>query len=416
MALLIALSLVSAPSSARGDVIKSSLFDRNANSKNTLSPSQVQKVVEEYQQVIDILESSEGVYGATLSQELLNLGNLYQQYNQHELAIKTFKRALHLTRVNEGLYSTAQTPIAEKLINSYYASKQWGKVESQLSYIYWLARQNFGNNSIKLLDVTLQIAHWNIKSFALRLKEEPVLDLVSGYYTLEKAIELIKTHYGEKDPRLIAPLRDLQLVNYLIAVSPVSIDSTLKKSSQRNMAIEDTNITSKIGTLKSKSYVKGEELIEFELSVQKAMNDQPINVGNTMLKLADWYLLFGKRNRANRNYQAAFEYVDSQISDDEIVTQMFSKPVALPDFPRLNNTFVSLEGTSMVTGKQEYVLASLDVTPYGKPRNIEIVNDTLKSNATKNKLMRILRQTQFRPTIARGTPVLAENIQLHIYP
>ena len=84
--------------------------------------------VEKYEVAIEEIESQDGAYGSRLTQELMNLGSIYQEYGRHDEAIKFLKRSAHLNRINDGLYSTTQIPIIRKLIISLKEKKQWSLI------------------------------------------------------------------------------------------------------------------------------------------------------------------------------------------------------------------------------------------------------------------------------------------------
>ena len=64
-----------------------------------------------------------------------------------------------------------------------------------------------------------------------------------------------------------------------------------------------------------------------------------------------------------------------------------------------------------------YVHASMDVTRYGKTKNIKIVSSFPEDNTgMRSKVLRSLRLTKFRPKITNGNPIFTEQLQLHVFP
>ena len=61
-----------------------------------------------YQFYITDLENRHGAYAPGLSEQLLGLGSVYQEQGLHKEAIKIFKRAVHLSRINNGLHNAEQ--------------------------------------------------------------------------------------------------------------------------------------------------------------------------------------------------------------------------------------------------------------------------------------------------------------------
>mgnify|MGYP001950292060 CR=1 FL=1 len=87
--------------------------------------------INKYQALIDELELQQGVYGADMSQHLVSLGLAYQNNRKFEQSIEPLKRAIHLTKINEGLYTANQLTIIKHLIKSYKSLQKWDEVNDK---------------------------------------------------------------------------------------------------------------------------------------------------------------------------------------------------------------------------------------------------------------------------------------------
>lgn len=121
--------------------------------------------VPEYQQTIGEIESSEGVFSDVLLPELLGIGSAYIEEGNSADASSALKRALHIIRVNEGLYSIKQIPVLQLLIESNSLNEDWVEVSNNYDHMYWLYRRNFNETDPGQLKALQKIRNWYIESF-----------------------------------------------------------------------------------------------------------------------------------------------------------------------------------------------------------------------------------------------------------
>ncbi|WDE04009.1 tetratricopeptide repeat protein [Thalassomonas viridans] len=374
--------------------------------------------IDKYQNAIEEIESVGGMYSEQIAQKLINLGNIYQHYDKHDDAVQVFKRALHLSRINEGLYSLTQIPILEKMIKSYKKRKQWTQVNDKYYYMYWLYARNFDDQDIKRLDMELQIANWHLEAYAMQLLPDPTQDLIYSYSLFDRAANLISSTYGDTDLRLITPLNGLMLTNYFIAshVTRNSVEKVYAMNEQLQVQMKKSDIV--IAEMKRKSFATGKRIIERKLTVlhgQKPLNHQAI--AKARLKLADWFLMHNKRQTALRHYQQAYDYAVTTDKNREFLDQLFSQPVALPHYPNLQQRTRTIKSDAELAADVSYVHATLDVTKYGKAKNIKIVSSNPPDNSPiRTKALKSLRSTKFRPQISDGVTIFTEQLQLHVFP
>ncbi|MDP2562573.1 hypothetical protein [Psychrobium sp. 1_MG-2023] len=382
----------------------------DVDSNNTAKRAQ-QKSIEYYQTKISQLELQGGAYSNELGQEVLSLGTAYQTINQHELAVKQFERALHLNRVDEGLYSKNQLPILKKLITSLKAQKRWKLVNNWYHYQYWLHTLNYNVDDDKMLKNMMDFANWNLKSYSQGYSDMPIDHLITAYKTLEKLTELISTKYGETHIENIGALHGLMIANYFVAISS---ETRAIQTGQENQPMIGP---STIGVLKRKSFRVGKEIVNKEI---KILTNQPVKdhlrIVNAMLKLADWELMYGKTQSATKDYHIAYQYAKEHDTNNNFRQQLFSKPIALPNFPQLTlNSSEHLPQQSTST-HQQYVHASFNVTPNGRARAIKVLSAKPKSTSSiRAKAVKFLRASRFRPRINNGLLAATEHTKLHIF-
>jgi len=371
--------------------------------------------VEKYQDTIEKIEVQAGVYDSKLIQELLSLGSAYQTQDRHDDAVKTLERSLHLSRINEGLYSQSQIPILEKIIQSLKQLEKWKLVSNRYFYQYWLYSVNFDQNDIEMLDIDFKLANWYLKSYSLNVAANPAQSLLNSIKLFEQAAQIISIQYGEADIRLIEALNGLMIANYMVA--------THVPSTSRDIGFEDSGhhqvskTFSNIDYMKRKSFSTGRDIIKRELNIlSKQDSIDHHRVLKTTLRLADWHLMYNKRQAAMSYYRDAYNYALQNHSDNQFVNELFAQPVALPDFPNLKNNTKVNPSDSELTGSVKYVHASFNVTRFGTAQNIKIISSNPPDNTSmRAKVLKSLRVAKFRPRIDQGVPVLTKQTQLHVF-
>jgi len=380
------------------------------------SPQTLNEQIIDYENAIEELESAEGVYSDKLAQELANLADIYQKQEKHDLAITTFNRSLHLNRINDGLYSKAQLPILDKIIISLKKQKKWKQVHEKYNYLYWLNNRNFSEQDEEMLPVLVKLANWNLTSYAMSYSQSPAQDLYNAHYLYKKALSISETVYGQFDKRNIYILNNKMIINYFFATFDISqINSNLIDNTEYTTT---TNYQNQIISLKRTSFTNGRDTILNEIDILENQQEPDyFTISNVKLKLADWYLLFEKRQSAMRLYNEAYQFATLNDDQNTFSDDLFQKPIALPYLPNLTtNTRENISNDNLLSNAK-YIQASFDVTKHGRAKNIQVVNSNMKESTRLRSLaLKSLRHTKFRPKLVKGIAIKTEQVKLHIFP
>lgn len=125
----------------------------------------------------DILANS-NPYSVELREQYDALGTLLQRAGQHEDAIKAFESAMHIDRVNGGLYTLDQIPVVEKMIASHDALGNWSDVNDLHGYLFYIQQRTYEEGDPRLLAAMEAWADWNVTSY---LEEGPRYDVPSNF-------------------------------------------------------------------------------------------------------------------------------------------------------------------------------------------------------------------------------------------
>lgn len=173
---LIPLIIILSPLSARADdvpteSIKSVCLDATDENIDHLQGAyedwftETRRPSEEYLQRIKKIESDQGVFAYALILELIGLGLLNQERGSHEGSAQAFQRALHIIRVNEGLYSSKQLPLIDLLIENNAEQGKWEEVANSYDMMHWLYRRNYSDTDPSQLTTLKRLRRWNRESY-----------------------------------------------------------------------------------------------------------------------------------------------------------------------------------------------------------------------------------------------------------
>lgn len=369
-------------------------------------------VIQNYEQMIAQLESSGGVYQAQLAEVLSGLGSSYQSLQRHTDAIAVFQRALHITRVNDGLYSLNQIAILEKLIESNSKLKDWENLNKNYHNLYWISKRHYGENNPQLLALIERIGRWHLHAYELQPKAESFSHLLEAEQLYNKAVEVIERQNGQQDIRLINDLYGIALTNYQIAAEVSNSEdfenirtgyrdtSRTRRLLQEEQARQDLII---------QSFIKGRNAMNQIVDIHANNPILPVDThAMALTHLGDWFLLFNKRDSAAQTYDQAYQLLHNEGIDQKSIDQLFGQPRTLPAI-RLP---VQKEDDIMPENPA-YVLASFDVSASGKAQNIQIIESNPSDDVShQRRAKRSIAATRFRPRYENGKPVITTGVSL----
>lgn len=361
----------------------------------------------EYLEAIRDLEGQFGPYHPELSEQLNRLGTHYQQQGLHQEANEAFQRAMHLARINEGLYSLNQVTALEGIIATSIAKHDWEQVNDSYQYLYWLHLRNYDAQDPNMLPILDKLGDWHINAYMLNLGNGFLQHLINAHNTYSSAASIITTHFGPHDLRLVETLRGVMLSNYLLATHQYSSESNSSFEASFNERTRQSDELLRQEQFILKSFYNGKSAIN---QMQQALTDNPDTPPNELyhaqVELGDWYMMFNRPNTAIEVYRQVIHDLNQKEDGEKTLHELFDQPVALPD--------ISI--TDLITqGDNEaniYIDATFDVTESGRAVNIEITKSVPEESIRfRSKVKESLKATKFRPKFIDGEPVRSELVK-----
>ncbi|WP_199611027.1 energy transducer TonB [Flocculibacter collagenilyticus] len=408
------------PNKPNSVISADSIFSRDGQLKakhkmfDGQSIESINKRIIEYENAIEALEDQVGYYGDGIAQQLVSLGLAYQHKNRHAQANKIFGRAMHLTRIHEGLYNITQLQIIDHMIYSLAAQKKWEEVNNKYQYYLWLTFRHYGENNIETLPAIEKLSQWHLKAYTLKIGDSYEAHLITANSLFIHGANLIEQHYSPTDIRLLRPLKGIILTNYYFATYKGERSSRVQTMSAENSHSMGAKKVDDMYRLIQLSYRRGREAHQKIIDVIKVNEpDHPYVIARAQVMLADWFLLFNKRSTAFQNYQEAYELLSLHQADEMQFKDLFDSPELLPQIEYAKRGLRPEKNIENIDKEEKYMLVSFDVSRFGKVRNIEVIESNLDDGEQVHpKVIRSLRAAKLRPKIVNGEPEVALNTKL----
>jgi hypothetical protein len=352
-----------------------------------------------YQNAIQEIESSEGAYAGGLSESLLSLALSLQSQGRHDEAIKHFRRGIHLTRINEGLYCPQQIPLLQGEIASYKAAENYALADERQRYLYRVQMRALGSGDA-LADALMQQARWQYDTYQMDPGPEGYTHLIDMWDLYQQAQQDVITREGEDSPKLLPPLHGMLQAQYLISSYEWRQSNPVLEEEKR---FSESQLRFKAYC--AESYAQGNAILETIAGIeqQHAAQDSKALARNLVM-LGDWQLWNGRTEAAWQAYRQAQTELAHADDAQAQTRQLFGEPVALPDITELS----PLPPT--VDPQQADILLAFGVSEKGQVQDLQRIDDNATGDRQAARLMKQLRGTTFRPRFEAGQPVETEKL------
>jgi tetratricopeptide (TPR) repeat protein len=411
----------------------------NLNQDPERSPLQLRRQIDSYQALLKEMEQELGPYAPDLFDELLSLGNLYQRIHDHHEAIATFEKAEYISRVNNGLYTLDQAITVEQIIESHLASGELMEADRKMEYLAYIYEQTYGPGKPESANAFATLGDWNMAGFHMRIRMAPVegiphpgsgpqganpriyafMKLGQAQIAYVKAIRALVLNGAIRHPEL--PYLEKRLVesfflqanrqslmlnsdNYLIR-RPVSTGSLVRRDPINNA----------VPMLR-----KGNEAYERILYYQRSNpNTKPEDIAQTMIEQGDWLTLFNRKVQGFKVYKEAREFMEQQGVPESTIAEMFNPriPTTLPTFTRTPHTRSNFDLPDWQQVSYDgYIDVSFSVNRFGKARKLKVLGKSEDvSKEVEKRLLRLVRDSQYRPRMTVGNKREDDTIALRYY-
>jgi tetratricopeptide (TPR) repeat protein len=346
---------------------------------------------EEYRESIDWLENhmarieaDSHRFDPRLVRPLTLLGDAKAGQGMHGEALRHYRRALHLNRVNAGLNSPEQVEIVYREAEALKALGHYQDANDREEYAFHVLNRAHEPLDEELLPGLYHLAGWY----------ERTSNVFAARALYERAVEIIDHHDKLDTVEAIPALRGIA-TSYRLERFPPFYMADLEQQGSSVVASEMRR------PVTVNNFPAGEAALQRVIRILR--EEQPTESlarAKAVLDLADWYTLFDKSNRAEPLYAHAWQLLGEIENLD--VASYFAEPELLY-FPAPGNPSpppVEKRG-ERTTG---YVEVAFDVTDDGYVRDLDTVASE-PDGLMDFRVRKSLRLARYRPMLIDGVPV-----------
>ncbi|MES3006709.1 MAG: hypothetical protein V4751_02955 [Pseudomonadota bacterium] len=363
--------------------------------------------IDSYEQVLEQLEQEDGAWSSQIAEELSTLGTLLYAQGDYEQSIKVFDRAVHVNRINYGLYSTQQIPLVDRIVQSHVALGQWVEADRQQQYAYYVQTKAYGARDPRMAEVFENMARWNVTSFYRGLDPDPSARLLETYRLFRNAANTVAFHFGTADPRYVNLLKDVAGAADMITryTPPGTLEATAMNPNIRRVSefVGVPNDQVRVPNGGGEGALR--RIVEFYSdSDRPATQENQMRRVQALAELGDWYTMQQKRQAALETYMEAWNLLLTLEDGSALAQQYFDRVVFLPTFSRFEDEQREAFQVSPDFGaRQGYVDVSFDVSRYGRASNLTVLKVEPADMARVDMLATShLRSLTLRPRIQDG--------------
>ncbi len=358
-----------------------------------------------YQFYITDLESRQGPYAQGLSEQLLGLGSAYQNQGLHQEAIKTFKRGVHVARINGGLYSPDQIPLLQRLIGSLVAAGDYDKADERQYYLYRVQSTVYGLASQQMSVAMLERAAWERQAYYLALGDVSFTRLLTMWELYSAVLRNIAREEGSQSTSLLKPLMGLLQTQYMISSYSGESQAGFQAGSATDTRFVEEN---RFSMVRVSNYKQGQAVIRAMREVYDYNEEEQSPLpAETLVRLGDWHQWHRKKDSALAAYQHAWDEMAALENGEQLLISYFGVPSLLPDIPGANR---DLAAPAVIRG---YAEVSYDINSRGRVKKLELLTLEPVDEADDQEpvqLLRRIKRKQYRPRFEDREPVTTEAI------
>jgi len=369
--------------------------------------------IDQYNIAVLELESDSGAWGIGLTEQLGSLADLQQQQGDHLEAINSFGRAIHLSRINSGLYTVEQIPLLEGLIGSYAAVGDWEKTDLFYNYLFYVQQKAYGIDDPRMISELDRLGRWNIQAFNIGYGDPLGLRLSVAQMLFVAGARMVLKYFGKNDERYVGFLRSIANSAYLVSLNPdLAVEASQSRYREEQARLR-LSLNQRGGT-RPRGFIAGKDALTEIVTYYSTAPDSIYEFAEAVINLGDWYLMFRYRQAAAMNYQEAWDLLSLQGNGAELIQQFFGQVRSLPTFASESDELAARSAALNDDAQLNFDFAdfAFSVTENGVVRDIRLLSEETEANRSQLlQVRRVVRDSLFRPVLKDGKRARSDNLQ-----
>jgi hypothetical protein len=340
-----------------------------------------------------------GPYSDGLADPLITLAALHRGRDELDEAAEYYRRALHLVRINDGLYSERQVPIVRELMGIYRRQGDLASLGDIYQYYGRVLKLHKHDRHTVPIDLALEYLRWERELYVTRADGLQRIHLARAYRTNRVLLE-----------SFAPPAADEQEVYFRLAMSQMR-NLYLIMGDQPLSAVPGNQISPDPLAAKAEREIASRQQLAFSDGIrllreciELAQDANAHTRARLELELGDWYQWNDELRRARTHYLAVVALL-REAGEEALLAQWLDQPMELPDE---ENHWVIEQMPAVDPGA--VVEASYNVSAQGIARGIEVSVDDDAYDEQAWRIKRMLREAHFRPRYDSEGPQPAEGV------
>jgi tetratricopeptide (TPR) repeat protein len=382
-------------------------------------------------QISDQVAQDGNTWHAGIAESQLALGVAFQSLDDHPAALSELERAVHINRVNHGLFALEQVPALLLQVKSNLAMDDWQAADERMQYAFYVYTQALADNEAEMVPALIDYAHWQLTAYAEKRGNIPSVRLVDAYQLLRVANSILDRHPTPEAYPRASFKRQMAYVAWLIYHSDLNMWLDSDKLDAR--VVNDDWVLKMTGedyVTNRSPYLMGESALEEVVTLRQAqfeaaLPDTPESRQALMLYVeamkqqADWNLVFDRRYEAMDLYEKAWQLtanVDEVVADqsfqyvhmlpmfrlEDIVKGHNETGLTVPGYTRifLNNDMLSIVSDGQA---ERQVTLEFGISRFGRPTHVEVMDVKPEDDhSLRRQIVSMVQSRKFRPWLAAG--------------
>lgn len=364
--------------------------------------------IDAYRLRLEKINEEHSAYAAPLFEEYFGLGVALQNDGQHDEALKSFRQAVHIKRINAGLYSLEIEPIVQRMLLSYVKLKRWDKLSSQMLQLANAVEAQPVSVQLHYLPLYEKIVKWYLWAYRERLGKGYMSNLNRAGQLSDRAIVLLRS---------VTPSNSRQLRNFYrhrinIVYERAELEKEMIEKARKEEALRRPHGSyfDVPRTQLNKYYQRGLTMINSDRLVLQQDSDASLHQRVELLaRLADWHVIFYRSNTAAIAYKAAWQLLQDEGDYEQrqqIYGHVFQRPLYLETEDSRYQNF--LPGDKRALG---FVDLDVSFSKRGRVERSRVVQAVPDMMQNKHYFSSAINRMSFRPAIDNGNVRGARNVR-----
>ncbi|NQV70289.1 MAG: hypothetical protein HQ498_09710 [Pseudohongiella sp.] len=152
-----------------------------------------------------------GAYDRRQVEPLGDLGRQQLEVGDYSRALALFKQALHVVRINNGLYHESQLEILDSIIASEIALQDWAAVDNHYSYLEHLYRRLYPLDDPRLEKGLREVSSWHVNALNINIDGRRVEHLREANKIFKLRLQIAEKTLISGDPRFDFLVRNIEI-------------------------------------------------------------------------------------------------------------------------------------------------------------------------------------------------------------